>query len=154
MDPSGIRFAKGAGTAPGFRHGNAFVPTTGVLAIDQFHRMLRMVGKRHPRTDELLNNSGQLRVIFRTPNWDDFVHLAFSEIRSCGSNNPQIVRRLRAMIENLVQSLPAHRRPALLQELGLLDRQIERSFAYSEDLTLAHIADAQGLGGHSGRIRH
>ena len=73
-------------------------PTTAVLAIDQLHRMLRMVGKRHLRTDELSDKSGTLRLIFRTPNWEDFVHLAFSEIRSCGPNNLQIVRRLRAMI--------------------------------------------------------
>ena len=129
-------------------------PTTAVLAIDQLHRMLRMVGKRHLRTDETLDNSGQLRVVFRTPNWEDFVHLAFSEIRSCGSNNLQIARRLRAMIENLVQTLPAHRHAALLVELGLLDREIEKHFSYPEDLALARIADAQGLGGHSGKIEH
>jgi uncharacterized membrane protein len=129
-------------------------PTTAVLALDQLHRMLRMVGNRHLRTDELLDKSGQLRVIFRTPNWEDFVHLAFSEIRACGSNNLQIVRRLRAMIENLIQTLPAHRHAALLGELGLLDREIERNFTYPEDLALAHIADAQGLGGHSGKVKH
>src|SRR4051812_35751928 len=38
-------------------------PTTGVLAIDQLHRMLRMVGKRHLRTDEIRGKSGQLRVV-------------------------------------------------------------------------------------------
>jgi uncharacterized membrane protein len=129
-------------------------PTTAVLAIDQLHRMLRLVGKRHLRTDEILGNSGQLRVIFRTPNWEDFVHLTFSEIRSCGSNNLQIVRRLRAMIENLVLTLPAHCHPALQQELSLLDREIARNFAYPEELALAHIADSQGLGGHSGKIKH
>lgn len=129
-------------------------PTTGVLAIDQLHRMLRMVGKRHLRTDEILDKSGHLRVFFRTPNWEDFVCLAFSEIRACGSNNLQIVRRSRAMIENLVQTLPAHRHAALLRELSLLDREIERNFIYPEDLALAHIADAQGLGGHSGKIKH
>ena len=129
-------------------------PTTGVLAIDQLHRMLRKVGNRHLRTDELLNNSGQLRVVFRTPNWEDFVHLAFSEIRACGSNNLQIVRRFRAMIDNLVQTLPAHRHAALLGELDLLEREIARNFIYPEDLALAHIADAQGLGGHSGKIKH
>jgi uncharacterized membrane protein len=129
-------------------------PTTAVLAIDQLHRMLRMVGKRHLRTDQILNKSGQLRLIFRTPNWEDFVHLAFREIRSCGANNLQIVRRLRAMIENLVQTLPAHRHPALLQELSLLDREIDRNFIYPEDLALARIADAQGLGGHSGKLKH
>ncbi len=129
-------------------------PTTAVLAIDQLHRLLRTVGNRHLRTDEILNTLGQLRVVFRTPNWEDFVHLAFSEVRACGSNNLQIVRRLRAMIENLVQTLPAHRHTALLGELDLLDREIARNFIYPEDLALAHIADPQGLGGHSGKIKH
>jgi uncharacterized membrane protein len=129
-------------------------PTTGVLAIDQLHRMLRMVGKRHLRTDEISGQSGRLRVIFRTPNWEDFVHLSFSEIRSCGANNLQIVRRLRATIENLVQTLPEQRHAALLQQLSLLDREVKRSFPYAEDLALAQIADAQGLGGHSGKHIH
>lgn len=129
-------------------------PTTGVLAIDQLHRMLRKVGNRRLRTDDLFDKSGHLRVIFRTPNWDDFVHLAFSEIRACGSINFQIVRRLRAMILNLVQTLPAHRHAALLQQLALLDREIDRNFRYPEELALARIADVQGLGGHSGRPVH
>ena len=80
-------------------------PTTAVLAIDQLHRMLRSVGRRNLRTDEILDASEQLRLIFRTPNWDDFVHLAFSEIRACGANNLQIVRRLRAMIEKSQRDL-------------------------------------------------
>jgi len=124
-------------------------PTTAVLAIDQIHRMLRMVGKRHLRTEEILDTSGQLRVILRTPDWEDFVHLAFTEIRSYGSNSMQVVRRFRAMIENLIRTLPAHRHPALHQELSLLDRETAKQFIYPEDLALAHIADSQGLGGHS-----
>jgi uncharacterized membrane protein len=127
-------------------------PTTAVLAMDQLHRMLRTVGKRYLRADELLDQSGQVRVIFRTPDWDDFVHLAFSEIRSCGSNNLQIVRRMRAMIENLVHTLPANRRDALLRQLSLLDREVERIFTYPEELALARVADPQGLGGHSGKV--
>jgi uncharacterized membrane protein len=125
-------------------------PTTAVLAIDQLHRMLRMVGKRHLRIDEILDKSGRLRVVFRTPNWDDFVHLAFSEIRSCGSNNLQIVRRLRAMIDNLTQTLPTQCHSALQEQLSLLDRDIAQKFSYPEDLALARIADSQGLGGRSG----
>jgi len=126
-------------------------PTTAVLAIDQLHRMLRRVGTRHLRTDEIRNGAKQLRVICRTPNWEDFVHLAFSEIRSCGAQNLQIVRRLRAMIENLVQTLPQHRHPALRSQLGLLDREIAKNFPYAEEQALARIADSQGLGGHSGK---
>lgn len=127
-------------------------PTTAVLAIDQLHRMLRMVGKRHLRIDEILDQSGRLRVVFRTPNWEDFVHLAFSEIRFCGSNNLQIVRRLRAMIDNLTQTLPTQCHLALREQLSLLDRDIAHNFSYPEDLALARIADSQGLGGRSGGI--
>ena len=125
-------------------------PTTAVLAMDQLHRMLRMVGKRHLRTDELLDDNGQLRLIFRTPDWEDFVHLAFSEIRSCGANNLQVVRRLRSMIDNLIETLPEHRHPSLLQELQLLDQYVERNFGYPAELLLARVADSQGLGGRSG----
>ena len=125
-------------------------PTTAVLAIDQLHRMLRAVGKRDLRTEEISDRTGTLRLIFRTPNWDDFVHLTFSEIRSCGSNNLQIVRRLRAMIQNLLQTLPLHRHAALNQQLSLLDREIAKNFTYPEDLALAQVPDTQGLGGHSG----
>jgi uncharacterized membrane protein len=125
-------------------------PTTAVLAIDQLHRMLRAVGKRHLRTEEISDKSGTLRLIFRTPNWEDFVHLAFSEIRSCGSNNLQIVRRLRAMIQNLLQTLPLHRHAALNEQLSLLDREIAKNFPYPEELALAQVPDTQGLGGYSG----
>ena len=125
-------------------------PTTAVIAIDQLHRLLRKAGKQNLRTDEILDKSGKLLVIFRTPNWEDFVHLAFTEIRHCGAQNMQIARRLRAMIENLIETLPKHRHPALQRELDLLDREIEKYFRYPEDLALARVGDPQGLGGVSG----
>jgi uncharacterized membrane protein len=125
-------------------------PTTAVLAIDQLHRLLRSVGRRRLRTGEILDGSKRLRVIFRTPNWEDFVHLACTEIRAFGATSMQVVRRLRAMIENLIQTLPEHRHPALRQQLSLLDREIEKHFTFAEDLALARVADSQGLGGSSG----
>lgn len=122
-------------------------PTTAVLAMDQLHRLLRSVGRRNLRADFISNDAGQLRVIFRTPDWEDFVHLAFTEIRYCGAENVQIARRLRAMIVNLAETLPAQRHPALRQELDLLDRMLEKLHVLPEDLALARIPDSQGLGG-------
>jgi uncharacterized membrane protein len=122
-------------------------PTTAVLAIDQLHRLLRMVGLRHLRDEAITDTHGELRVVLRTPNWVDFVHLTFREIRHCGGNSVQIVRRLRAMAENLMQTLPEHRHKELLEELRLLDSDIDANFALPEDRALARIADAQGLGG-------
>ncbi len=125
-------------------------PTTAVLAIDQLHRLLRSAGGRELRTESILGPTGKLRVIFHTPNWDDFVHLAFAEIRLYGAANFQIARRLRAMIINLANTLPAARQSALHQELDLLDRMLEKLYLLPEDLALARIPDSQGLGGSSG----
>lgn len=122
-------------------------PTTAVLVIDQLHRLLRMAGLRHLHDDTVRDHAGRPRLIFRTPNWEDFVHLTFTEIRHCGVGNVQIARRLRAMIENLIYTLPEHRHPALRIELDLLNRMIEQSYALPEDKALASIPDTQGLGG-------
>ena len=124
-------------------------PTTAVVAIDQLHRLLRVVGQRHLRVEQLRDGTGQVRVIFRTPNWEDFVHLAFCEIRHYGAENIQIARRLRAMIENLIKTLSEFHQPALREQLDLLDRTIEKIYVIPEDLALARIADSQGLGGSS-----
>jgi len=122
-------------------------PTSAVLSIDQLHRLLRTVGKRHLHDDQVFDRDGQLRVIFSTPDWGDFVTLACNEIRQYGAENAQIARRMRAMLENLMQTLPERRRPALRQELDLLDRTLEKVYLLPEDLALARIPDSQGLGG-------
>jgi len=121
-------------------------PTTGVLAIDQLQRLLRRAGRRELRTDYVPGRDGTVRLILRTPNWEDFVHLTFTEIRFYGASNIQIARRLRASIMNLTSTLPVERHAALQQELNLLDQMLERSYTYPEDLEQARIADSQGLG--------
>jgi uncharacterized membrane protein len=129
-------------------------PTTAVLALDQLHRLLRVTGKRSLRTEEIVDRSGRVRVILRTPNWEDFVHISFREIRHYGAGSIQIARRLRAAIENLIQTLPEHRHDALRVELTLLDRAIVSTHLFAEDLALARIPDPQGLGGSSGTTAH
>jgi len=125
-------------------------PTTAVLAIDQLHRLLRRVGLRYVRGEEICDASGELRLIFRTPNWEDFVHLTCTEIRHCGAGSIQIMRRMRSMLENLLQTLSPYRHAELRQQLELLDRTIEGHYSFPEDRALARIPDSQGLGGSLG----
>ena len=125
-------------------------PTTAVLALDQIHRLLRIVGNRQLRSESIADAAGVLRVIYRTPNWEDFVHLSCHEIRAYGAGNVQVARRMRALFDNLVSSLPPYRHEALDQESRRLDRTIESLYAIPEDLALARIPDSQGLGGSSG----
>jgi len=122
-------------------------PTTAVLALDQVHRLLRLVGQRKPRGEVIVEESGRPRLIFRTPNWEHYVQVACSEIRSCGAASVQVVRRMRAMLENLRRTLPGHRHAELDTELGLLDWAIQTHFSRPEELALARIPDSQGLGG-------
>ena len=125
-------------------------PTTAVMAIDQLHRLLRLVGLRDLRGEEFRDEAGELRLVFRTPNWEDYVHLACTEIRHCGAGSIQIMRRMRSMLENLMQTLPQHRHAELRQQIELLDRTIEGQYVFPEDRALARIPDPQGLGGALG----
>ena len=121
-------------------------PTTAVLAIDQIHRLLRAVGKRHLDTEAMLDESGRFGVAFRTPDWEDYVTLSVTEIRQYGATSVQVVRRLRAMLENLKASLPPDRWPPLELQLQVLHRAIERAFPDLEDQAIAGVADVEGVG--------
>ena len=126
-------------------------PTTAVVAIDQIHRLLREVGKRELHREDFADEDGRTRLVFRTPNWDDFVHLACTEIRNCGAGNVQVARRLQSMLVNLIASLPAYRDTALEQERDRLDRALPALYALPDDLALARVPDPQGLGGSSSK---
>lgn len=88
-----------------------------------------------------------MRLLYRTPDWDDYVHLAVTEIRHFGGSSIQIARRLKAMLESLIDTLPEPRTALLKQELSLLKRSAERLFVEPEDRALAEVSDSQGVGG-------
>jgi uncharacterized membrane protein len=122
-------------------------PTTAVLAIDQVHHLLRNVGRRRLDGGMRYDREGTLRLIYRTPDWEDFVRLAVTEIRQFGCGSIQVARRLRAMLENLSEVLPVARTGLLRDELRLLQRSAGRLFPEPEDRALANVSDSQGVGG-------
>jgi uncharacterized membrane protein len=122
-------------------------PTTAVLAIDQIHRLLALIGQRNLDSGPVRDAQGHVRLVYATPDWEDFVTLAVSEIRAFGASSIQIPRRLHAMFEHLIEVLPASRAPAVRRELTLLERAVERQYAEDEDRRRARHPDRQGLGG-------
>jgi uncharacterized membrane protein len=122
-------------------------PTTAVLVIDQVHRLLRVVGGRHLRGELIRDIDGRVRVVHRTPNWDDFVRVSCHEIRAAGAGQIQVARRLRAMLDNLTASLPPHRHQALAEQRQRLMQAIAASYPVAGDQALANEPDSQGLGG-------
>jgi len=125
-------------------------PTTAVLALDQIHHLLREVGRRYLDDDRARDAAGTVRLVYRTPGWEDYVRLAVTEIRQFGGASIQVARRLRAMLENLIQTLPEERAGLLRQELQLLHRSAEHFFTEPEDRALAEVGDLQGVGGKHG----
>lgn len=122
-------------------------PTTAVLAIDQIHHLLRDIGKRYLAEGTELDRNGRVCFVYRTPNWEDFVLLGTTEIRQYGRDSIQVQRRLRAMLKDLLATLPARRAPILERELALLATSSKREFPDPDDQTLAESGDLQGIGG-------
>jgi uncharacterized membrane protein len=121
-------------------------PTTAVLALDQLHRDLLHLGRKQLASGSVADGRGRLRLVYPTPQWEDFVALAVSEIRHFGANSIQVARRLRAMLEHLAGALPEPRVPPLREELAMLEGAIERAFPEAKDRERAQIGDLQGIG--------
>jgi uncharacterized membrane protein len=123
-------------------------PTTAVLALDQIQYLLRQIGRRDLGKGHARDALGAVRLLYRTPDWEDFVYLAVTEIRHFGATSIQVARRLRAMLEDLIHALPEERAAVLRLELSLLERSAKRFFGDAEDQAMAHVSDVQGMGGH------
>ena len=73
--------------------------------------------------------NGALRLVFPTPTWEDYLTLAFDEIRQFGASSVQVMRRMRSALVGLAESLPSQERAeAVRRYLEHLDR-VDRSLA-------------------------
>ena len=81
--------------------------------------------------------------------WADYLTLGVTEIREYGATSIQVVRRLRAMLEELTESVLPERRDAVRQELARLDAAVAAKWSGTVDLDLAGSSDRQGIGGPS-----
>jgi uncharacterized membrane protein len=122
-------------------------PTTAVQTIDQIEDLLRRLGARELDAGYARDASGIVRLVFPMPTWEDYLALAFDEIRQYGATSTQVMRRLRAALVGLADSLPsAERAAAVRRYLGHLDLIIEHSPLDAEDKATALQEDRQGLG--------
>ena len=81
--------------------------------------------------------------------WPDYLTLSVTEIREYGDTSIQVVRRLRAMLEELSEAVLPERRSAVLRELERLDRTVALTWGETVDIDLASRSDRQGVGGPS-----
>lgn len=124
-------------------------PTTAVQAIDQIHDLLRRLATAEYPTGYYTDASGALRAMRPTHRWEDYLDLAFTEVRHYGAGSIQVQRRLSAMVDDLLlatEGSPDRTEP-LRQHRRLLDRSVIAGLGDPHDRALAIIPDEQGIGG-------
>jgi uncharacterized membrane protein len=122
-------------------------PTTAVQAMDQIEDLLRRLGRRDLDAGYARDADGVFRLIFPMPTWEDYLALAFDEIRQFGATSVQVMRRLRSALAGLMESttIPA-RSEAVQRYMKHLDVTIDHSTLDAQDQTMARQEDRQGLG--------
>jgi uncharacterized membrane protein len=124
-------------------------PTTAVQVLDQLGEVLRIVGTTHLESSRWRANDGPSHhgLVIRMRSWEEYLALGVTEIREYGSSSIQVVRRMRAMLEELRRNVLPQHRQAVDEELARLEATVAQAFAHSVDLDRARIADVEGLGG-------
>ena len=122
-------------------------PTTAVQAIDQIEDLLRRLSA-HDLDAGLINDQrGDVRLIVPMPTWEDYLTLAFDEIRQFGSTSIQVMRRLRAALTGLSETTTSKQRlDAVRRYLTHFDKMIEELPLNRQDKDMALGEDRQGLG--------
>jgi uncharacterized membrane protein len=121
-------------------------PTTAVQTLDEIEDLLRRIGTRYLEVGEVADEGGVLRLAFPAPTWEDFLSLAFDEIRSYGATSLQVMRRLHAALYDLDGVVPPSRQKVIRHYIDHLDVTVKNAISDSEDLTTALQQDRQGLG--------
>ena len=85
-------------------------PTTAVQAIDQIEDLLCRLGQRDLDAGYARDANGVLRLVFPMPTWEDYLTLAFDEIRQYGADSVQVMRRMRSALVGLADSVVADAR--------------------------------------------
>ena len=132
-------------------------PTTAVQCIDRLHDGLRQLAGRVIPDGVLRDDDGAVRATIPTLDWNAYVHLAFDEIRLAGAASPQIARRLRAALDDLLDIAPVARHPPLLRQLALLEDALHHSSRPPPDIHFAMRPDSQGIGpaaSRTGDVEH
>ena len=122
-------------------------PTTAVQGLDVLGVLVRELGGRDLEASLARDAAGEVRLVWRSPSWEDVLDLAFDEIRHYGAGSIQICRRLRALLDDLLTATPQKRHAAIEAQLRRLDAAVLAAFpAGSPELETALVADRTGLG--------
>jgi uncharacterized membrane protein len=122
-------------------------PTSAVEGLDALEGVLRGLGQRRLLSAAILDDHGAIRLVVPTPDWEELVDLALTEIRWYGAETPQVTRRLAALLDSLELSVASERRAAITRHRTLLDEHLASVYRDPVDRAFARTPDRLGIGG-------
>jgi uncharacterized membrane protein len=120
-------------------------PTTGVQAIDRLSDLLGITGNRLDPTGLRVDSSGAVRVKRKLRNFEGLLVLSLTEVVRYGADAPQVVRRLRAVLDELEATLPAERQATIAGQRSLLEAAVSAALP-APFMPVASTPDREGLG--------
>ena len=120
-------------------------PTTGVQAIDRLSDLLAITGNRLDPTGLRVDSAGTVRIKRKLRDFDRLLVLSLTEVIRYGADAPQVVRRLRAMLDELESTLPQERHAAIARQRSVLDAAASAALP-APFTAVASTADREGLG--------
>ena len=120
-------------------------PTTAVQALDRLNDLLAVAGDRPAPSGLRVDDADDPRLLVRVVDFDHLITLALTEIIRYGSDAPQVVRRLSALLDELEMNVPATRRSALAAQRRLLADAVAVALPGSFT-AIAATADRRGFG--------
>ncbi|HEX2957761.1 MAG TPA: DUF2254 domain-containing protein [Chitinispirillaceae bacterium] len=121
-------------------------PTTAVQVLDHIEYLLSLLGNSNLDIGEVSDTNGVLRVVFKTPDWKDYLQLGLVEITHYGATSIQVQRRLKALLTDLMRAVPPDRAEVVYSFTGLQTELVQQSFEYEPFRQLASIYDREGIG--------
>jgi uncharacterized membrane protein len=128
-------------------------PTTAVQVLDHLEEVLRLIGTVDLGASQWRADAGTTRgVVIPIRSWEQYMSLGVTEIREYGATSIQVMRRMRAMLEELHADVRPEHRAAVAEELKRLEATVASTFGDSPDLDRAGVADTQGIGGEAASL--
>jgi uncharacterized membrane protein len=121
-------------------------PSTAVQVLDHVEYLLYLLGNSNLDIGEISDNNGEIRVVFKTPDWKDYLQLGLVEIMHYGAKSIQVQRRIKALLTDLQKTVSADRAEVVYSFTGLQAQLIQQSFDYEPFRQLASVPDREGLG--------
>ena len=125
-------------------------PTSAVEGLDALDVLLTQLAGHPLRASAICDEDKIVRLVLPTPDWDELLDLALTEIRWYGAGAPQVSRRLAALLENLAAVVPPERRDSVARHRMLLEEHLEQVYPDALERRFASTPDRLGIGGRSG----